>query len=161
MYGPPVPTGKPVPGMFGGGDSRFFAPPPLYPGWLYGVYIPLNQPATLPQGVWETFPSAGLPTPANELPAPAEVGPPPAPILENPSTLEIEVRLPREDARLFIDGQPTKSSGAIRKFATPAQTRIEMLTYDIRAEWVVDGLTTTHTKRVTGQPGEHVVVEFK
>ena len=26
---------------------------------------------------------------------------------------------------------------------------------------VLDGLTTTHTKRVTGQPGEHVVVEFK
>ena len=121
MYGPPVPTGKPVPGMFGGGDSRFFAPPPLYPGWLYGVYIPLNQPATLPRGVWETFPSAGLPTPANELPRPAEVVPPPAPVLENPSTLEIEVRLPHEDARLFIDGQPTKSSGAIRKFATPTQ----------------------------------------
>ncbi len=57
MYGPPVPTGKPVPGMFGGGDSRFFAPPPLYPGWLYGVYIPLNQPATLPRGVWRHSPA--------------------------------------------------------------------------------------------------------
>src|SRR5256885_3523121 len=32
MYGPPVPTYKPIPGVFGGGDSQYFGLPPLYPG---------------------------------------------------------------------------------------------------------------------------------
>jgi uncharacterized protein (TIGR03000 family) len=149
MYGPPVPTGKPVPGVFGGGDSQFFGLPPLYPGWMYEVYVPLKRPATLPPAV------------IDELPRPGELLPPPAPLLDKPAAMEIEVRLPREDALVFIDGEATKSSGAVRTFATPVQERATTLTYDIRAEWKVDGLTTTHTKRVVGRPGERTVVEFK
>ena len=155
LYGPPVPTGKPVPGMFGGGDSQFFPPPPLYPGWVHGVYIPIHKPATLPPAIIDqTVPGA-------ELPPPADVLPPPAPRLDKPAALEIEVRLPNEDAKLYIDGEATKSTGLVRSFATPAQDRIETFTYDVRAEWLVDGFKTTHTKRVVGRAGEKVVVEFK
>lgn len=161
LYGPPVPTGRPVAGSFGGGDSQFFAPPPYYPGWM-GVYIPLNKPAPLPPGVFETYPGADLPVPrGNVLPRPMELLPPPAPKLDKPAAMEIEVRLPSDDARVFIDGEATKSTGAVRTFATPVKTHAETMAYDIRAEWKIDGLTTTHTKRVIGQPGEKVVVEFK
>lgn len=160
LYGPPVPTGRPVPGSFGGGDSQFFAPPPLYPGWGYGVYIPLSKPAPLPPGVIDAPPGAELPLPGDVLPRP-ELVPPPAPLLDKPKAMEIEVRLPSGDARVFIDGEATKSSGIVRMFSTPEQTRADALTYDIRAEWKVDGLTTTHTKRISGRPGERVVVEFK
>lgn len=159
MYGPPVPTGRPVPGMFGGGDSQFFAPPPLYPGWMYGygVYIPLHKPAALPPGIVNPD---GLPlVPGEVLPRPAELLPPP--MLDKPAAMEVEVRLPREDAVLFIDGEATKPTGLVRIFATPEQTQATELTYDLRAAWKVDGLTTTHSKRVTGRPGERVVVEFK
>jgi uncharacterized protein (TIGR03000 family) len=156
MYGPPVPTGKPVAGMYGGGDSQFFPLPPLYPGWMYEIYIPLSKPVPLPQGLIE---QDALP-PGAELPRPSPVPPGPAPKLDKPAALEIEVRLPTENAQLFIDGAATKSTGMVRTFASPVLERAETLTYDIRAEWTIDGLKTTHSKRVTGHAGEKVVVEF-
>src|SRR5262245_3788726 len=63
MYGPPVPTYKPIPGVFGGADSQFFGLPPIYPGWMSGVYIPLSHPAPLPAAVVDP--------PAEVPPAPA------------------------------------------------------------------------------------------
>jgi uncharacterized protein (TIGR03000 family) len=148
MYGPPVPTGHPTPGAFGGGDSQFFPLPPYYPGWMYEVYIPLSKPAPLPQGVLEP---EGAPVPLPLLPPPA---------LEKPAAMQIEVHVPYEDATVFMDGKPTASKGLVRVYESPVVERAITLTYDIRAEWTVDGFKTTHSKRVSGQPGEHVVVEF-
>jgi uncharacterized protein (TIGR03000 family) len=145
MYGPPVPTYKPIPGVFGGGDSQYFGLPPLFPGWMYEVYVPACQPAGLPPDV---------------LVPPGDVLPPPAPYLDKPAALEVEVRLPTPDAKLFIDGVEVKSSGAVRHFATPEVSTIQSFTYDLRAEWKTDGLATTHLKKVTGRAGEKVVVDF-
>ena len=161
MYGPPVPTGKPIPGVFGGGDSRFFDPIPpafFYPGWVGGGWVPLGRPAALPRAI--------VGEAAPELPPPGGVGlapelPAPTPVLEKPAPLEVEVRLPRPDARLFIDGVEANSTGAVRGFSTPPLTTAEAYLYELRAEWTIDGRTTTHTKRVTGRAGEKVVVEFK
>jgi uncharacterized protein (TIGR03000 family) len=146
MYGPPVPTYKPIPGVFGGGDSQFFGLPPLYPGWMYEVYVPVGRPAALPEEV---------------LGPPSAIAPPAAPILDKPAALEVEVRLPREDAKLFVDDTEMKTSGTVRVFTTPAVATAEAFTYDLRAEWTAGGLTTTHTKRVTGRAGEKVVVDFR
>jgi len=146
MYGPPVPTYKPIPGVFGGADSQFFGLPPLFPGWMYEVYVPVGKPGALPEEL---------------LGPPGAILPPPAPVLDKPAALEIEVRLPREDARLFIDGTEMKSNGAVREFTTPPLPTAEAFTYDLRAEWSSGGLTTTHTKRVTGRAGEKVVVDFR
>ena len=148
MYGPPVPTGKPIPGVFGGGDSQFFGLPPLYPGWVYECYIPINRPDRLPAGVLNP----------DGPPAPELL---PAPTLEKPAPLEVEVRLPREDAVLFVDGVEAKGSGPVRSLSTPPFATAQAFTYDLRAEWKDDGRTTTHSKRVTGRAGEKVVVEFK
>jgi uncharacterized protein (TIGR03000 family) len=144
MYGPPVPTGKPIPGVFGGGDSMFFDLPPIYPGWVHGAYVPLAGPAALPP----------------EMVAPPAVLPPPALALDKPTALEIEVRLPRADARLYIDWAESKGSGTVRHFRTPEVGTVQTYGYDLRAEWTVDGLTTTHAKRLIGRPGEKVVVDF-
>ncbi|HEX3152277.1 MAG TPA: TIGR03000 domain-containing protein [Gemmataceae bacterium] len=145
MYGPPVPTYKPIPGVFGGGDSQFFGPPPIYPGWVSSVYVPLTRPSPLPAAVVEA---------PVELPAPAAA-------LTTPTPLEVEVRLPNADARLFVDGTEIKGAGISRKFATPPLETTAPYTYEIRAAWAVDGLTTTHTKQVTGRAGDKLVVEFK
>src|SRR5262245_7705604 len=134
MNGPPVPTYKPIPGVFGGADSQFFGLPPIYPGWLSGVYIPLTHPAPLP---------AALVEPQAEVPSA------PAAALERPIPLEVEVRLPRADSRLFIDGAEVKGTGVVRKFATPPLETDAAYTYELRAEWLVDGLTTTLTKSAT------------
>jgi uncharacterized protein (TIGR03000 family) len=152
MYGPPVPTGAPIPGVFGGGDSRFFDPiPPAYPypGWVGGGWIPLSHPAPLPSDVVEV--------PA----APPTVPLPPTVRLAQPAALEVEVRVPHTDARLFIDGTEAKGAGLVRKFATPTLTDTTAHTYDLRVEWAEGGLTTTHSKQVTGRAGEKVTVEFK
>lgn len=148
MYGPPVPTNQPIPGVFGGADSRFFDPIPpayFYPGWVGGGWVPLAKPGALPAAVVE---------------APAEL-PTPAAVLTTPAPLQVEVRLPREDARLFIDGAEARTVGVLRKFATPPLETTTPHTYELRAEWVVGGRTTTHTRQVTGRAGETVVVEFK
>jgi uncharacterized protein (TIGR03000 family) len=147
MYGPPVPTYKPVPGVFGGGDSRFFDLPPIYPGWLGSAYIPLSHPDPLPAAV--------VGPPVEELPAPAAIA------LETPTPLEIEVRLPQAGARLFIDGTESVGTGTTRRFATPPLGTTAAYTYELRAEWLVEGLTTTVTKTVTGRAGDKLAVEFR
>jgi uncharacterized protein (TIGR03000 family) len=145
MYGPPVPTGKPIPGVFGGGDSMFFDLPPIYPGWVHGAYVPLAGPAVLPPAV--TGP-------------PPLILPPPAVTLARPCALEVEVRLPCSDARLYIDGAESNTAGTVRHFRTPELGTAQEFGYDLRAEWTAEGLTTTHAKRVLGRPGEKVVVDF-
>jgi uncharacterized protein (TIGR03000 family) len=142
MYGPPVPTYGPVPGVFGAGDAHYayFGRQPLFPGWNI-AYFPLGK----------HYPFAG---------DPAELVVPPAPVLDKPAPFEVEIRVPRDDARIFVDGVEAKSSGTVRAFATPELTTAQTLTYDIRAEWRADGMTTTHTKKVTGRAGEKAVVDF-
>src|SRR5262249_36819376 len=118
---------------------------PLSPGWRSWVCAPFCQPLCVPPAL---------------LSPPAEALPPPAPFLDKPAALEVEVRLPTPDAKLFIDGVEVKSTGAVRNFATPELPTAQFFTYDLRAEWKTDGLTTTHLKKVTGRAGEKLVVDF-
>ena len=149
MYGPPVPTHRPIPGVFGGGDSQFFGLPPLYrPGFYNYAYIPISGPGRLPDSV-QVGPVSG-PIDVLAIDPEAKAGP-----------LEVEVRLPREDAKLFVDGVAFEGTGRVRRFATPELAAGRQVTYEIRAEWPVDGLGTTHTKRVTGKASEKVVVEIR
>ena len=48
----------------------------------------------------------------------------------------------------------------MRKFSSPPLAGQDHYAYEVRAEWKVDGLTVTHTKRVLGRAGEKVNVEF-
>ena len=146
MYGPPVPTHRPIPGVFGGGDSQFFGLPPLYrPGFYNFAYVPLSKPAPLPAAIAEPEPEV-LPPPAADVKA----GP-----------LEVEIRVPRADAKVFIDGAESKGEGRVRKFATPELEAGREVRYEIRVEWTVGGLTTTHTQTITGRAGGRVVVDVK
>lgn len=73
MYGPPVPTYMPVPGVYGGGsDSRFYD---FYPG--YGLTMPLNGWSA--KGCYFMWPPKPLPTglPSMFHPAPKLITPAP------------------------------------------------------------------------------------
>lgn len=145
LYGPPVPTYRPIPGVFGGGDSQYFGLPPLYrPGFYNFAYVPLSKPAPLPAAIADAPPIEVLPAPA------AKAGP-----------LEVEVRVPRADAKVFIDGVESKGEGRVRPFATPELEAGQEARYEIRVEWTVGGLTTTHTKTITGRAGGRVVVDIR
>lgn len=72
MYGPPVPTYAPVPGVYGGSSQRFYD---FYPG--YGLTVPLNHWSA--KGGYYVWPPKPLPTglPPMFHPAPKLVFPEP------------------------------------------------------------------------------------
>lgn len=146
MYGPPVPTHRPVPGMFGGGDSMFFPPPRDYrPGFFNYAEIPIHKPATLPTTISDPQISVA----------------PTLEVLRKIAPLEMEVHLPTKDAKLYIDGDATTSTGGIRLFKSPPLDALEQYTYEVKAEWDSPEGKVTHTKKVTGRSGERVKVEFQ
>jgi uncharacterized protein (TIGR03000 family) len=114
-----------------------------YPGpGNYGAtsFHPYNIP---PLSGRMTEPLANLP---DEWPA---VGP-----------ARIKVKLPA-DAKLFVDGQPTKQTGPVREFITPA-TLLAGLTYQytLRAEWPAGGQTVTREQVVRFRIGGSSTVDF-
>src|SRR5437762_1677949 len=64
------------------------------------------------------------------------------------------------DARLFVDGQRTGTTGAERAFVTPALTPGQKYYYDVKAELDVGGKTVTEEKRVIVEAGANVVESF-
>jgi uncharacterized protein (TIGR03000 family) len=114
----------------------------------------LTRPAPLPATL-EGQPNDALLQPPSPLPQ--EVLPLPKPVA---APVELEVRVPTEDTIVYIDGAATKSNGRVRRFNSPPIDTATTYTYDLRAEWKVDGLTQSHTRRVTVKPGERVVVEL-
>ena len=148
MYGPPVPTGKPIPGVFGGGDSTFFDRPPglLYPGWVYGA-------VQSPRGAGRRA--------ARPWSAPPVALPPPAPALDKPAPLEVEVRRPagRRQA-LHRRGRGERVRARSATSATPHGRDGPTYSYDLRAEWAVDGLSRPHAKRSSAGPGRRSWSDF-
>jgi uncharacterized protein (TIGR03000 family) len=71
-----------------------------------------------------------------------------------------EVKLPA-DARLLVNNQPTKQSGAVRQFVSP-KTLVPGQTYQytFRAQWGQDGQTVTRERTVKFQAGEAVTVDL-
>jgi uncharacterized protein (TIGR03000 family) len=64
------------------------------------------------------------------------------------------------DAKLFIDGQPMKTSASQRTFRTPKLDPRLTYYYDVRAEVVRDGKTITRTQRVILRAGDAVNATF-
>jgi uncharacterized protein (TIGR03000 family) len=99
-----------------------------------------------------TVPAAGA------LPAP----PPPQgaeQISRNGDTALLIVNLP-EDARIFLNGQATKSTGARRSYVTPKLQPGKEYTYEVRAEMTVNGRQVSETRQVTFAVGRQVRVSF-
>jgi uncharacterized protein (TIGR03000 family) len=64
------------------------------------------------------------------------------------ATAKVNVRLPA-DAKLWVDGKPTKQTGPIRSFVTPPVLRAGLTyQYSFRAEWTRDGQTVTRERTV-------------
>jgi len=150
MYGPPVATYGPIPGTFGGSDYRLTQNAPFFGtnlGWL-GSRSPSPRP---------------IPNLEFNPPAFANDGEPriePIPDGKPGTPMIVEVRVPLENAIVFVNGEVTKQMGNVRKYASPPLKGDEVYQYDVRAEWIIDGKRTSLTKRLTGKPGETVVADF-
>jgi uncharacterized protein (TIGR03000 family) len=147
MYGPPVPTYGPGPGVFGGSDERIRHMPPVFgygTGW-FGYRSPSPRP----------LPNFDFVEPGRVLPYPEPI---PAPGAAAPC-MELEVRVP-ESARVFVDGTATTPTGSVRRFASPPLNPDEVYTYELRAEWDDNGKPHSETRTVTGKPGQPYVIDF-
>jgi uncharacterized protein (TIGR03000 family) len=71
------------------------------------------------------------------------------------------VHLPA-NARLFVDGKPTRSTSSVRRFFSPPLEAGQNYHYDLRAEMNRDGETVTARRRVDVRPAktEEVYLKF-
>jgi uncharacterized protein (TIGR03000 family) len=73
--------------------------------------------------------------------------------IRSPAPVTMVVRLP-EDAKLFIDEQPTTSTSGTRVFVSPPLAPEEKYSYTLTAQVVRNGQTLRQTKQVPVRPGE-------
>ena len=71
----------------------------------------------------------------------------------------VVVSLPA-DAKLFLNNQPTRTQGTVRKFLTPTLEPGATFTYVLRAELVHNGQVRVQTQQITFQAGRQANVTF-
>jgi uncharacterized protein (TIGR03000 family) len=147
MYGPPIPTYAPVPGIFNGSDQRLNYPPP-YVDFPARPFVIQNPPPLLTPP-----PAPAAPAPPND---PEEALPPPR-RLGMPAQLEVRVPV---NARVTFNGDPTRADGSTRSFTTPSLEFGKVFHYELRAAWQENGREMTQTRTVDIQAGRYVVVDF-
>jgi len=127
---------------------------------------PLTPPVPSGSGFSGGFPSTS-PEPYSPLiepkltPEPKSIVPPeisPKKVSTTPfGTIVVEVP---ENARVFIDGNPTSAISAVRSFRTPALQADEDFFYTIRVVAEQNGRTVEETKKVYIRAGERAAVNF-
>ena len=76
------------------------------------------------------------------------------------ASAKVTVRLPA-DAKLWVDGKPTKQTGPVREFVTPPVLRAGLAYhYAFKAEWNQDGRTVTREKPATVRATGSTEVDF-
>jgi uncharacterized protein (TIGR03000 family) len=84
----------------------------------------------------------------------------PAPARAEAQPATLVVRLPA-DARLTVEGQPTKQSGPQRRFVSPPLEAGQKYTYTIAATWEPNNYTKiTRTRKVAVQAGKEVEIDL-
>ena len=93
-------------------------------------------------------------------PSPSYNVPLPPPGWRDELTARVTIRIPA-DAKLWVDGKPTKQAGPVREFVTPPVLRAaQNYQYTFRAEWAEDGRTVSRVQPVTVRATEAVTVDF-
>ena len=150
MYGPPVPTYAPVPGMFGGSDQR-----------LLNFWTPADWDRTRPRNYGPNdyvYPGT-RPSNPGKPDAEPDLLPAPRPLPAN-AAAQFEVRLPSATAEVTFDGDPTRQNGSTRLFESPPLPRGQSFTYEVKANWRENGQEFTRSRSVTVQGGKRAVVDF-
>jgi uncharacterized protein (TIGR03000 family) len=147
-------------GCYGGGGLGCYGGAVVGGGTVIGN-APVYGTPVAPAGEGQPMPAATPPTgtpPAGTPPPPPVPGvgnPPPT----NPGTVRasapatIVVTLP-EGARLTVDGTATKSTAAVRTFATPALESGKTFYYTMTAQIERDGQALSTTETITVRAGE-------
>ena len=77
----------------------------------------------------------------------------------NAAPARMTIEMPA-DAKLFVDGNLTKGSGASRQFHTPELANGSTYFYELKAELIVDGKPVVEEKRVLVRSGDSLTESF-
>jgi uncharacterized protein (TIGR03000 family) len=126
------------------------------------TYAPITPPANPNDRM---SPADNLPPgPGLDSSLPSDDGAPPPPsdsgAFYRPTTNAVlTVHVPAE-ARVFVNGLPTTSTGAVRRYVSNGLRAGYNYTYNIRAEVIRNGQTVTETQTVKLQAGDAPDIEF-
>ncbi|MFO0968560.1 MAG: TIGR03000 domain-containing protein [Gemmataceae bacterium] len=85
---------------------------------------------------------------------------PPADVAAPSARLNLEVHVPRPDAQVWINGQPSTQTGRIRSFTVDQIYPDRPYQYEVRATWIQDGRPVTQTQTISARAGETAEVDF-
>ncbi len=153
LYGPPIPTYGPTPGVFGSrdDDKQFFRNPPP----ANGVYFGLGW------GGYRSPSPRHLPITVSVHPSVCVIEGPPAVTSDGAPCLRMTVALPDPAAVLYVNHTEMKSAGDERQFESPALTSTEPVTYHLLARWTTNGKAVAESRTVSAKPGQTVRVDFR
>jgi uncharacterized protein (TIGR03000 family) len=72
----------------------------------------------------------------------------------------LNVQVP-ENAKVWIDGAPTTSTGLSRSFVTPSLTPGRQFTYEVKAQWNDGTQQVTRTRRIPVQAGQAIDINLQ
>jgi len=151
LYGPPVPTYGPTPGVFGNGDFNRTWQNYLQPGFgWFGVYAASPRPLPTSVSVWPHPPALeSVPV----LPAGVAVSRP-------GGCMILSVKVPQPSAEVYVDGVRTQQSGTDRVFESPPLDGGREYRYEMTARWIEGGAMVERKLIATGKPGDVVRLDF-
>lgn len=133
--------------------SDYFYASPLYPSPLYPSVV---VPSVFP----DPYLSQSSPYPG-QAPIAPQAGPlPPPPAMPTAGTVRMEVILPDPQARVWVDGQPTVSTGTDRVYVTSPLDLGYTYSYTLRATWNQGGREVTTERQVDVEPGQATRIDF-
>jgi len=145
-------------GCYGGCYGSGFGGPMYYHQGCYGSLVPYGTyyGGAAPVAAPVIMEPAPAPAPAT---TPAPMTPPAGDKDNKKSTANIIIELPA-NATLYVDGQPTGTTGALRNFHTPELPAGQAFYYEMKAEVVVGGQTVTEELRVVVHAGDELNKSF-
>jgi uncharacterized protein (TIGR03000 family) len=153
LYGPPIPTFGPTPGVFGASDDdkRFFTNPPPANGVFFG----------LGWGGYRSPSPRHLPLTVSVRPSVAVVPGPAAVTAGGAACLRVLVSLPDPAARLYVGTTELTTTGGERSFESPPLAGDGPVTYELVARWTDAGKPVAESRTVVARPGQTVRVDFR
>lgn len=130
-------------------------PPPLAgsPAAVGNPQVSYPAPGVYGSTVFQPFAMPALSSSGYNVPLPP-------PEWRNDFIAKVTIRLPA-DAKLWVDGKPTKQTGAVREFVTPPVLLPgQAYQYTFKAEWKQDGKTVARERPVVVRGTAKVDLDF-
>ncbi len=78
----------------------------------------------------------------------------------NDNQIALRINVPDPQARVLIEGQPTRQMGTVRTYVSPPLQPGNTYSYTVRASWMDNGREMSEEKKLEGQPGQEITFNF-